>query len=205
MSGIIIYIIYMYLYVSSIGMITSYNPIFSILFMMNVLLLVALNLILLDIAYLGLIFIMIYVGAIVILFLFVIMMLPLKKIAHKSTIYLAISFYFLFFLFFLILKFINKFSLFSTSYFFLIKNNTYTLFDKNIFIMYDSTDNNNLLKIGDMIFNYYYIYLFIIGFILLIVMVGSIFLTNEQQGKFIRKQFNVSYRQSVINICNQYF
>lgn len=205
MSSIIIYIIYMYLYVSSIGMITSYNPIFSILFMMNVLLLVALNLILLDIAYLGLIFIMIYVGAIVILFLFVIMMLPLKKIAHKSTIYLAISFYFLFFVFFLILKFINKFSLFSTSYFFLIKNNTYTLFDKNIFIMYDSTDNNNLLKIGDMIFNYYYIYLFIIGFILLIVMVGSIFLTNEQQGKFIRKQFNVSYRQSVINICNQYF
>lgn len=205
MSNIILYIIYVYMYISSIGMITSYNPIFSILFMVNILLLIVLNLILLDITYLGLIFMMIYVGAIVILFLFVVMMIPLKKIAHKSTVYLAISFYFLFFLFLLILKYINKFSLFATNYFLTIKNTIYNIFDQNVFILYDNIDNNNLLKIGEILFNYYYIYIFIIGFILLIVMIGSIFLTNEQQGKLIRKQLHTTYRQTTTNIYNQYF
>lgn len=186
-------------------MITSYNPIFSILFMVNVLILIALNLILLDIAYLGLIFIMIYVGAIVILFLFIIMMIPLKKVAYHSTVYLATSFYSIFFLFYLILKYLNKFSLFSNNYFVIVKKDIYSLFDSNNLIIYDNVDNNILLRIGELLFNYYYIHIFIIGFLLLIIMIGSIFLTNEQQGKFIRKQMNTCYRYSVTNTSNQFF
>lgn len=186
-------------------MITSYNPIYSILFMVNILLLVALNLILLDIAYLGLIFIMIYVGAIIILFLFVVMMIPLKKIAQKNTTYLAISFYFLIFLFYLLVKYINKYTMFAQGYFMLTTNKVYSALDNNVFTIFENTSYISLLKLGVVLFNYYYIYLFIVGFILLVVMVGSIFLTNEQQGKFIRKQFNTIYRQSSINVCNYYF
>lgn len=186
-------------------MITSYNPIYSILFMINILLLVALNLILLDIAYFGLLFIMVYVGAIVILFLFVVMMIPLKKIAQKNTTYLAISFYFLIFLFYLLVKYINKYTVFAQGYFMLTTNNVHSVLNSNVFSAFEDTSYMSLLKLGVVLFNYYYIYLFIVGFILLIVMVGSIFLTNEQQGKFIRKQLNSVYRQSSINVCNYYF
>lgn len=199
------YFIYALIYLSSIGMITSYNPIFSILFMINILILIALNLILLDIAYLGLIFIMIYVGAIVILFLFIIMMIPLKKVTYSSTVYLAISFYFLFFLFFFLLKYLNKFALFSNNYFLTINNKTYSIFNETNIVIPTDVNNINLLRLGNMLFNYYYIFIIIIGFILLVVMIGSIFLTNEQQGKFIRKQLNSTYRLNIINFYNQFF
>lgn len=186
-------------------MITSHNPIYSILFMVNILILIALNLLLLDIAYLGLIFIMIYVGAIIILFLFVVMMIPLKKVANRNTTYLAISFYFLLFLFYLLVKYINKYTLFANNYFMLSTDNVYSALDNSSILALEDTSVVSLLKVGTILFNYYYIYLFIIGFILLVVMVGSIFLTNEQQGKFIRKQFNAVYRHSAINVCNYYF
>lgn len=193
------------MYLSSIGMITSYNPIFSILFMINILILISLNLILLDIAYLGLIFIMIYVGAIVILFLFIIMMIPLKKVTYSSTVYLAISFYFLFFLFFFLLKYLNKFVLFSNNYFMNIKSKPHTLLNYDSFIIFEEINNFNLLRIGNMLFNNYYIFILIAGLILLVVMIGSIFLTNEQQGKFIRKQLNTTHRLNIINFYNRFF
>lgn len=193
------------MYLSSIGMITSYNPIFSILFMINILILISLNLILLDIAYLGLIFIMIYVGAIVILFLFIIMMIPLKKVTYSSTVYLAISFYFLFFLFFFLLKYLNKFVLFSNNYFMNVKSKPHTLLNYDSFIIFEEINNFNLLRIGNMLFNNYYIFILIAGLILLVVMIGSIFLTNEQQGKFIRKQLNTTHRLNIINFYNRFF
>lgn len=205
MYSLLTFMIYTYIYISSIGMITSHNPIYSILFMVNILVLIALNLILLDIAYLGLIFIMIYVGAIIILFLFVVMMIPLKKVAHRNTTYLAISFYFLLFLFYLLVKYINKYTLFANNYFMLSTDNVYSALDNSNILALEDTSVVSLLKVGTILFNYYYIYLFIIGFILLVIMVGSIFLTNEQQGKFIRKQFNAVYRHSAINVCNYYF
>lgn len=205
MFDLLIYYIYIFMYLSSIGMITSYNPIFSILFMINILILISLNLILLDIAYLGLIFIMIYVGAIVILFLFIIMMIPLKKVTYSSTVYLAISFYFLFFLFFFLLKYLNKFVLFSNNYFMNIKSKPHTLLNYDSFIIFEEINNFNLLRIGNMLFNNYYIFILIAGLILLVVMIGSIFLTNEQQGKFIRKQLNTTHRLNIINFYNRFF
>lgn len=205
MFNLLTFVIYTYIYISSVGMITSYNPVYSILFMVNILLLVALNLILLDIAYLGLIFIMVYVGAIVILFLFVVMMIPLKKISQKNTTYLAISFYFLVFLFYLLVRYINRYTMFAQGYFISTTNNIHSITENNIFTVFEDTSNISLSKLGIILFNYYYIYLFVIGLILLIVMVGSIFLTNEQQGKFVRKQFNTVYRHPSINVCNYYF
>lgn len=201
----LVLLIYISIYVSSIGMITAYNPIFSILFMVNILITIAINFILLKISYLGLIFVMIYVGAIVILFLFVVMMIPLKKIAHRSTVYMTISFYFLFFMLYLFLRHVNHFVLLSSNHLQLVHAKIFAATDANIVHLHDNINIISLLRVGSMLFNYYYLYLFIIGFILLVVMIGSIFLTNEQQGKFIRKQFSVTYRQSLINVQTQYF
>lgn len=193
------------MYLSSFGMITSYNPIFSILFMVNILILISINFILLKISYLGLIFVMIYVGAIVILFLFVVMMIPLKKVAHRDTVYLAISFYFLLFMLYLMAQHINKYLLDSSNHLKISYMKSNAIINENLPNLYDNINNVNLIRIGSMLFNIYYLYVLIVGLILLVVMVGSIFLTGEQQGKFIRKQFNTTYRQSIINVYTNYF
>jgi len=198
-------LVYILMYLSSFGMITSYNPIFSILFMVNILILISINFILLKISYLGLIFVMIYVGAIVILFLFVVMMIPLKKVAHRDTVYLAISFYFLLFMLYLMAQHINKYLLDSSNHLKISYMKSNAIINENLPNLYDNINNVNLIRIGSMLFNIYYLYVLIVGLILLVVMVGSIFLTGEQQGKFIRKQFNTTYRQSIINVYTNYF
>jgi NADH-ubiquinone oxidoreductase chain 6 len=63
---------------SGILVITSNNPVISVLFLISVFLNVAGYLVLLGVAYLGLVYIIVYVGAIAILFVFTIMMLNIR-------------------------------------------------------------------------------------------------------------------------------
>lgn len=70
---------------SGIMVITSKNPVISVLFLIAVFLNVAGYLVLLGVAYLGLVYLIVYVGAIAILFLFVIMMLNLRLVELVET------------------------------------------------------------------------------------------------------------------------
>src|SRR5579864_4570407 len=71
---------------SGILVITSRNPIISVLFLIAVFVNVACYLILLGINFIGISYIVIYVGAIAILFLFVVMMLNIKLASiHQSN------------------------------------------------------------------------------------------------------------------------
>jgi NADH-ubiquinone oxidoreductase chain 6 len=70
---------------SGILVITSKNPVISVLFLISVFLNVAGYLVLLGVAYLGLTYLIVYVGAIAILFLFVIMMLNLRLVELIET------------------------------------------------------------------------------------------------------------------------
>jgi NADH-ubiquinone oxidoreductase chain 6 len=63
---------------SGIFVITAKNPVISVLFLISVFVNVAGYLVLLGVTYLGLAYLIIYVGAIAVLFLFVIMMLNLQ-------------------------------------------------------------------------------------------------------------------------------
>jgi NADH:ubiquinone oxidoreductase subunit 6 (subunit J) len=71
--------------VSSIFVITAHNPVISVLFLIAVFLNVAGYLVLYGVPYVGLIYIIVYVGAIAILFLFVIMMLNLRLVELTET------------------------------------------------------------------------------------------------------------------------
>lgn len=66
--------------VSSILVITSKNPVISVLFLIVLFINVAGYLILSDITFLGLAYILVYIGAIAVLFLFVIMMINIKLV-----------------------------------------------------------------------------------------------------------------------------
>jgi NADH-ubiquinone oxidoreductase chain 6 len=70
---------------SGILVITSRNPIISVLFLIAVFINVACYLILLGINFIGLTYIIIYVGAIAILFLFVVMMLNIKLVELQDS------------------------------------------------------------------------------------------------------------------------
>jgi NADH-ubiquinone oxidoreductase chain 6 len=70
---------------SAILVITAKNPVISVLFLISVFLNVAAYLVLLGVAYLGLVYIIVYVGAIAILFLFVVMMLNLRLVELLDT------------------------------------------------------------------------------------------------------------------------
>jgi NADH-ubiquinone oxidoreductase chain 6 len=70
---------------SGILVITAKNPVISVLFLISVFLNVAGYLVLMGVAYLGLVYIIVYVGAIAILFLFVVMMLNLRLVELLDT------------------------------------------------------------------------------------------------------------------------
>ncbi|KAI5474108.1 cytochrome c oxidase subunit 3 (mitochondrion) [Pseudohyphozyma bogoriensis] len=70
---------------SGIMVITAKNPVISVLFLIAVFVNVAGYLVLLGVAYLGLVYLIVYVGAIAILFLFVIMMLNLRLVELIDT------------------------------------------------------------------------------------------------------------------------
>ncbi len=70
---------------SSVMVITAKNPVISVLFLISVFINVAGYLVLLGVAYLGLVYLIVYVGAIAILFLFVIMMLNLRLVELVDT------------------------------------------------------------------------------------------------------------------------
>jgi NADH-ubiquinone oxidoreductase chain 6 len=70
---------------SGIMVITAKNPVISVLFLISVFVNVAGYLVLLGVAYLGLVYLIVYVGAIAILFLFVIMMLNLRLVELVET------------------------------------------------------------------------------------------------------------------------
>jgi len=70
---------------SGILVITAKNPVISVLFLISVFINVAGYLVLLGVTYLGLAYLIIYVGAIAILFLFVIMMLNLRLVELIDT------------------------------------------------------------------------------------------------------------------------
>jgi len=70
---------------SGILVITSRNPVISVLFLISTFVKVACYLILLGINFIGLTYLIVYVGAIAILFLFVIMMLNIKLVELQDS------------------------------------------------------------------------------------------------------------------------
>jgi len=94
-------ILFLFLIFCSFGVISSRNPIHSILFLVCVFLLSSILLFCLEVEFLGLSFVLIYVGAIAILFLFVVMMLDLKindKLFNRFR-YDLVTYFLIFFFF----------------------------------------------------------------------------------------------------------
>lgn len=194
---------------SGIFVIISVNPIVSVLFLIGLFLSIAIYLIILGISFIGLSYLLVYVGAVSILFLFILMLInvrisellsntrnsigltaiiaisisyPINEILFKS---IAISNYDnvnLKILFNGVWDKTNYSNFFFTKKFKYLSNDNSTLF----FVTSNIWDGNlaetiHITSIGNIMYTSYMIWLIITSVILLLAMVGGIVITIKQK------------------------
>jgi NADH-quinone oxidoreductase subunit J len=179
--------------------ITVVNPVHSAFFLVLVFLGCAGMLFLLQLEFLPLIFIIIYVGAIAILFLFVVMMLDIKVTSKANDFfkYTPIGGLIGSFFFFEVLQALN-------SSFILPKG----LSPKDFFISWFSIVDKvaNIDSLGQLLYTYYFIYFLIAGMILMAALVGTIVLTlqfnKSLKNQLIFKQLSRNAESAVFLVQN---
>lgn len=184
--------------ISCICTVASKNSITSVLYLICVYVLCALNLLLLGAEFLSIIIVIIYIGAIAILFLFVIMMLNLRivEVYNSLVSYFPIG-SFLGIFFFLLFLFMIKadFQLFAINY------NTNNLLELGILSNELLWSYSNLFLLGDVLYNSYSYLLVIAGLILLLAMIGSMALTldSHYHAVEVRKKENFTSTRHLRN------
>nr|YP_010394463.1 NADH dehydrogenase subunit 6 [Phytophthora pinifolia]YP_010394464.1 NADH dehydrogenase subunit 6 [Phytophthora pinifolia]DAZ88510.1 TPA_asm: NADH dehydrogenase subunit 6 [Phytophthora pinifolia]DAZ88511.1 TPA_asm: NADH dehydrogenase subunit 6 [Phytophthora pinifolia] len=177
---------------SAIFVIYSTNTIYSAFFLILVFTNSTGLLLISEVEFLAIMLIIIYVGAITVLFLFVIMMLDVNILIDKNKInnnfgYLPIIFLISFILFF------ETFIMFSkvfTSYYHLINNSFFMQegkpFLKNFINQLDSIPN--IETIGQILYSYYAFFFLAAGIILLIALIGAVTLTKKERKKNFKQK-----------------
>jgi NADH-quinone oxidoreductase subunit J len=159
---------------SSIVVISARNPIHSIMGLISVVLNIVVLCILLEAEYLALIFVAVYLGAVTVLFLFIVMMLNLKSADYsKEIIYsLPIAFFLgIIFFYFLYLSVANQGG---------VSEDFIWAFSEGVFLDWYSIQENvsNIDVFGSILYTDYAPYLLIVGIVLLVSMIGAIILTK---------------------------
>ena len=176
---------------TSLMVITSKNPVHSVLFLILTFFNGAGLFIILHAEFLAMILIIVYVGAVAVLFLFVVMMLDFKISLDKNNIlkYLPIGFFVgVVFVSELIIVLINtKFDL----------SNIHILV--NPMIKFENLTNTE--AIGSILYTDYILYFQLSGVILLVAMIGSIVLTlRTREGvkrQSIQSQLDRNYKSTI--------
>jgi NADH-quinone oxidoreductase subunit J len=166
---------------SAFMVVLSYNPVHSVLFLILVFCNATGILLLLEVEFLGLVFLVVYVGAIAVLFLFVVMMLNIKIGSEKEAFkYLPIGFI-LGFLFILeVLVLLNK-DLVQLFYFY-----PTDFYYSEWFFNIDSI--NNIEVIGQFFYAKYFVVFLIAGLVILVSMVSAITITLKTR-ETLKRQF----------------
>jgi NADH-quinone oxidoreductase subunit J len=178
------YLLTLLFVITSVSIFISNNPVHSVLFLILSFCLAALILFMFEVEFLGLLFIMVYVGAVAILFLFVVMMINTKKIIRKDLSYLN----YVTIIFFITILFIKLSFTFNQVFFNQNDDNVIFQYFKPITFEYLS----NMEVLGQALYNNYNFIILIAGLILLIALIGCIRLTIDFKEN---KKLNKSYKQ----------
>jgi NADH-quinone oxidoreductase subunit J len=182
--------------VSAIMVISARNPVHSVLFLILVFLNGSALLLLIEAEFIAIIFIVVYVGAIAVLFLFVVMMLDIKIAESSRDFYKYLPFGSVIgFIFFVEIFLVVRDELPAVTSDYRI-DNQYVDWKSQI------DPITNIEALGQILYTYYFIYFLIAGLILLVAMVGAIVLTM-QLNRQVRRQ--MIYRQVSRNFENAVF
>ena len=183
---------------SSFMVIIVQNSIYSVLFLVLSFISASGLLILLKCEFLALMFIIIYVGAIAVLFLFVVMMLDLKVMNNKKDILKYFPFGSL-----IGGVFLTEIMLIVTEAF---KANPYTNYflNNNYFSWYTRLENfTEIQSIGQVVYTQYVLQFLIAGNVLLLATIAAVVLTintnvNTDKKQIIFKQLSRNYKNVLI-------
>ena len=159
---------------SATVVVLSSQTVFSLLALILCFIVAALLLFLIECEFLGLIFIVIYVGAIAVLFLFAVMMLEVKLVNLNSNKikHIPIGVFFSLGLLFPIL--------YKISSHFTGHPYPHTFYLNNYLNWYDLIDSISDVEVyGQVLYTYFVLQFLVAGLILLLVLVGAIYLTNN--------------------------
>jgi NADH-quinone oxidoreductase subunit J len=173
-ENIIFYLFSIFLVISAFMVVAAQHPVFSLLFLVSSFIFSSIILFMLECEFLALLFIVVYVGAIAVLFLFAVMMLESKfnDLSKNAMKYIPVGFVFGFILLMPMLN--NILKQFN-------KNDYYNSFYLNKFQnWYDLTDSITDVEVyGQVLYSYFVLQLLVVGLILLLVLVGVVYLTNN--------------------------
>jgi NADH-quinone oxidoreductase subunit J len=203
-SYFLFYLFSSFAILSSLFVIITKNPIYSVLFLIFTFTNVSCLLFLFNFDFLPVIFLIVYVGAIAVLFLFVLMMLNIKsaELQDNYTNYVPYTF------FFCCLFLVEFVFLLRSEFFFLEIWNQNSIVFLNEFLntIHSNTDFNNyfgvfsnLKAVSVALFSNYLFSFLLASYILLLAMIAVIALTLHKN--FISKKQNV-YSQLMVNYKN---
>ena len=194
----ILNIISLFVIFCGIFVIISKNPVISILFLIGLFGGISCYLIILGLSFIGLTYLIVYIGAISILFLFIVMLINVRISELQSntsnSIALAIIVGILFnYSLFEVLPYditiLNNYNITLNIFYIFYLNNYLRNLDLNndiLFITSKIWDGNlgettHITSIGNIMYTNYNLWLIIAGFILLLAMVGAIIITIKQR------------------------
>ena len=192
---------YFLILLSAILVIVTSNPVHSLLYLVISFFNASIVLLIFHCEFLSMLFLVVYIGAIIVLFLFIVMMLnvKIKELNAKIIKYVPIG------LFIILIFLFEVFYIINTS---LTNTNTSLFLNENsVFLQLNLVEFykiyltfTNITSISQLLFTKY-IYLFVIaGMILLVAMLGAILLTLNQnyinKRQDIVKQINTELQES---------
>ena len=179
---------------SAIMVIVASHSVFSLLFLVLSFIASAFLLFMLECEFLALIFIVVYVGAIAVLFLFAVMMLDakLQNLSRNVFRYLPVSF--LFALGFLVPVLYQTFP---------GTGGNENVLTQNIYVnWYDLIDATSDVEVyGQVLYSYFVLQFLVVGLILLVVLIGVVYLTNTYTSNKTVDQS--SYKQ--LSVSSKFF
>lgn len=159
--------------------IAARNPVHSVLFLVMVFSSSTGLLCLLNVEFLALVFVVVYMGAIAVLFLFVVMMLNIRIYERYSMLIRYLPILLLVggvFMLNLLMLFLNQ-----------VEYSNNILYISDVSYITKLSFRTNMGLIGQLLYTYYYIFFILCGILLLIAMVGAIMLTMYHR-KDIKRQ-----------------
>lgn len=170
------YIFSLLLLFCAIMVILVKHPMFSLLFLVSSFILASFILFMFECEFLALLFIIIYVGAVAILFLFAIMMLETKLTNLSGNIvkHLPIGFFFSFMLLVPLIFETNSQFNSSTIY---TDTSLYLNRNENYYGLVETT--SDIEGYGELLYTYFVLQFLVAGLILLVVLIGVVYLTNH--------------------------
>lgn len=158
---------------SAIFIIISRNPIISVLFLIGLFLFIAIYLIIIGLNFIGLSYLLVYIGAVSILFLFILMLIDIRLSELQTntnnsillSIFISILYYNIF------TKNLNVYNIISNS-----NIDNYNSIEYSISNIWDGSliTNYDIISIGNILYTNLSLWLIISLLILLLAMIGSI-------------------------------